>query len=158
MCVKRCGKPHRWSCKLHRWKRSCEVFADLVSLCATRYYQTAMPSNAERRQFTGLRSFLLQHRTVSSREMSSFALILRFGWSFFFFFYPCCLWGMRPHLSPVTIYTLFHHKVLQATHAHPDRHTYPTPSSCLIQTGLMSPLTDPHRVSSTHAHRHSITG
>lgn len=36
-------------------------------------------------------------------------------------------------------------------------HTHPTPISCLIQTCLMSPLTDPRRVRSTHAHRHSIT-
>lgn len=59
----------------------------------------------------------------------------------------------------VTIYTLFHHKELRVTHAHTGKtHTHPPSTSCLIQTCLMSPLTDPHRVSSTHAHRHSITG
>ena len=42
--------------------------------------------------------------------------------------------------------------------SHRQTHTHPPPISCLIQTCLMSPLTDPHRVSSTHAHRHSITG
>lgn len=69
-------------------------------------------------------------------------------------FFILSLSGMRPHLSPVTIYTLFHHKVLRVTQTH----TLPRPISCLIQTCLMSPLTDPHRLSSTHAHRHSITG
>lgn len=69
-------------------------------------------------------------------------------------FFILSLSGMRPHLSPVTIYTLFHHKVLWVKQTH----THPCPISCLIQTCLMSPLTDPHRLSSTHAHRHSITG
>lgn len=74
-------------------------------------------------------------------------------------FYPRGLWGMRPHLSPVTIYTLLRHKVLPVTHAHLDirTHTHPSPISCLIQTCLMSPQTDPHRAGSTHAHGHSIT-
>lgn len=43
-------------------------------------------------------------------------------------------------------------------HTGTNTHTRPPPISCLIQTCLMSPLTDPHRVRSTHAHRHSITG
>lgn len=91
-----------------------------------------------------------------SWEMSSSALILRSCPDDFLSLSPFS--GMRPHLSLVTIYTLFHHKVLQVTHTPGQTHTHRPPISCLIQTCLMSPLTDPHRVRSTHAHRHSITG
>lgn len=70
------------------------------------------------------------------------------------FFYPLPLKGEAVTSVSVTTNTLFHHKV-QHTHTHSDPPAAST--SCLIQTCLMSPLTDPHRVGSTHAHRHSIT-
>lgn len=51
-------------------------------------------------------------------------------------FYPRGLWGMRPHLSPVTIYTLLHHKVLPVTHAHLDIRTHTSFSHLMPNSNL----------------------
>lgn len=127
-------------------KRDCELFRGLISLCATRSAGTA--SNGGRGACACVpHGFVLRWETscLDPEVLSqSFDFTLNFS-------------GMRPHLSSVGIYTPFHHKVLRLAHAPTDARTHPPPISWLIQTCLMSPLTDPHRVGSTHAHRHSIT-